>query len=218
MGLLNSSSPGRGRQNWAGRMAFGLEPNPKSKRAVNRMPQQPRTLSLLFALLLLAVPAARAQQYYLNLTASYKSTNTAGVLVPTKMTNPTLLNEILLAPSVARGHSLVFDVESGEVQVIHKASGEVLGAWYVFAADTTVSSADGSKSEVYWTISCPVDTGYEGTAVGTVQLTRGLENEITRFKMTGKFTLRHQPEGGGAARVYTGVFSTGARYIVPNVQ
>ena len=181
------------------------------------MPKEPTSLSVLVALLLLAVPPARAQQYYLNLTASYKSTNSAGVLVTTKMTAPSLVNEIMLEPSVGRGHSLVFDLESGEVRVINKASGDVVGAWYLFTADTTVSNADGTKSEVYWNVSCPVDSGFEGTAVGTVQVTRGLENEITRFKMIGKFTLRYQPEGDGARRVYTGVFTTGARYVAPNV-
>jgi hypothetical protein len=173
------------------------------------------SLGLLLAHLWLAVPSARAQQYYLNLTASYKSTNSAGALVTTKMTAPSLLTEIFGDPLVGRGHALVFDIESGEVKVLEKSTGESVGTWYVFTLDTEVVNADQNKAEVYWNVTCPADPGFAGTAVGTVQITRGLENAITRFKMIGKFTLRYQPENGGSPRVYTGVFTTGARYIAP---
>ncbi len=172
-------------------------------------------VAVLASLVLLALPSARAQQYYITLTASYKSTNTTGTLLTTKVTASSLLVDIMQDNAVARGHSLIFDVISGEIRVINKATGEDLGAWYVLAPDTSVATTDGTKSEVYWTITCPSDSGYEGTAVGTVQITRGLSDEIVKFKMIGKLTLRYQPEGGGSPRVYNGVFSTGARYTPP---
>ncbi len=182
---------------------------------LKRMRKKLPSLALLASLLLLAVPTVRAQQYYMTLTASYKSTNTAGALLTTKVSASSLLTDIFIDPTVARGHTLVFDVESGEVRVIQKSTGEDLGAWYVFTPDTAIGTLDGTKSEVYWTISCPADSGYEGTAAGTLQITRGLENEITKFKMIGKFTLRYRPESGGSPRVYTGVFTTGAKYTPP---
>lgn len=172
-------------------------------------------LPCLIALCLFALSPIHAQQYYLNLTGSYKSTNQAGVLVTTKMTPAGTLSDIFPDPLMARGHALIFDIESGEVRVINKATGENLGAWYVLTVDTSVSSGDGSKSEVYWTISCPSDAGFVGSAVGTVQVTRGTENEITKFKMTGRFTLRYQPDWDASPRVYNGVFTTGARYVAP---
>jgi len=194
-----------------------LSKSVESKHVLQPMRMKTSPFTLLLALLLLAVPSTQAQQYYLNLTASYKSTNSAGALVTTKMSAPSLLIEILRDTSLGRGHSLVFDIDSGEVRVVEKTTGEIAGAWYLFTVDTAVSNLDGTRSEVYWNVTCPVDSGYQGTAVGSVQVTRGLENEITRFKMTGKFTLRYQPEDGGAPRVYTGIFTTGARYVAPNL-
>jgi hypothetical protein len=179
------------------------------------MAKKRTSLFVLFGLVLLVAPSAWAQKYYLNLTATCRSTNSAGTLVNSRLSAPGLLNEIIPDPTVARGHCLVFDSESGEVQIIYKGTGEVLDTLYVFTLDTSVSNVDGTRSEAYWTISCPLDAGYQGSAVGTVILTRGLENEITRFKVHGKFVLRHQPAGEGRPRVYSGVFTTGARYVAP---
>jgi hypothetical protein len=169
--------------------------------------------SSVLGLLLLGLLTAGAQQYQLNLTATYKSTNAAGVLVTTKMTTPTLLGEIFSDGPTARLHQLVFDVGTGEVLVIQRGTGEVIGTWYLFAVDTLVENSSGDKAEVYWNVTCPTDDGYQGTAVGTVQISRDGE-EITRFKMAGKFVLRYQGSDG-SQRVYSGVFSTGARYVAP---
>jgi hypothetical protein len=169
--------------------------------------------SFVLGLLLHGVSAATAQQYQLNLTATYKSTNSAGVLVTTKMTTPTLLNDIFSDGPIARLHQLVFDVQTGEVLVVQRATGEVLGAWYLFTVDTLVEDGSGTKAEVYWTVTCPSDEGYQGTAVGSVQIVREGE-QITRFKMNGKFVLRYQASNG-ESRVYNGVFTTGAQYVAP---
>jgi len=170
-------------------------------------------LSLVFGVLLSGISTSRAQQYQLNLTATYKSTNSDGTITTTKMTTPTLLNEIFTSVPTARLHQLVFDVQTGEVLVIQRGTGENLGAWYLFTVDTMVEDSHGTKAEVYWNISCPADDGYQGTAVGTVQLTREGE-AITKFKMNGKFVLRYQGSNG-EQRVYNGVFSTGAEYTAP---
>lgn len=171
-------------------------------------------LPILLGLLLLGAINSQAQQYLLNLTATYKTTNEVGQLVNAKMTTPTLLNEIFADVPTARTMVLVYDVETGEVLVVQRATGVVLGAWYQFTLDTSVETANGSKSENYWTITCPVDEGFAGTAVGTVQILRDEQEAITKFKMQGKFSLRYQGESS-STRVYSGVFSTGARYIAP---
>jgi len=176
------------------------------------MARKSALLSFVLGLLLHGVSISSAQQYQLNLTATYKTTNSAGAIVTGKMTTPTLLNELFSDASMARLHQLVFDVETGEVLVVQKGTGEVLGAWYLFTVDTLVESSDGSKAEVYWNVTCPVDEGFQGTAVGTAQITRDGDT-ITRFKISGKFVLRYQGEGG--TRVFSGVFSTGAPYVAP---
>jgi hypothetical protein len=171
-------------------------------------------LPIFLGLFLHGAVTGSAQQYFINLNAVYRTTNSAGVLVTARMTVPSLMNEIVGEGPVARTMALVFDVETGEVLVVQKSTGVVLGAWYQFDLDTTVNAADGVKAECYWDVSCPADDGYRGTAVGTVQTVRGTENELIKFKMNGRFTLRYQGEGG-ATRVYSGVFATGARYIAP---
>src|SRR5690349_13528033 len=72
-----------------------LSKSVESKHVLQPMRMKTSPFTLLLALLLLAVPSTQAQQYYLNLTASYKSTNSAGALVTTKMSAPSLLIEIL---------------------------------------------------------------------------------------------------------------------------
>lgn len=171
-------------------------------------------LPIVLGLLLQGIVTCSAQQYLINLTATYKSTNSAGVIVTTKMTTPTLLNEIFADVPTARLHQLVYDVQTGEVLVVQKATGEALGAWFVFDTATAVTSGDGTKAEVYFDVSVPSDENYEGAGVGTVQVTR-VGDEITKFKMAGKFTLRYEGPEGTPSRVYSGVFTTGALYVAP---
>ena len=171
-------------------------------------------LFTLFAAVLLQASSADAgQQYRISLRATVKTTNDLGDIITVPVNSAGVVRdcalEHLMDPSTL---ALVYDKDTEEVRVVHRASGTNVCVVLQFEDDISITNTAGTRVERYVKITDPENDILSGRAVGTVRMTRDSIGNILTFKFGGKFFAKVKPTDTERARVYSGTFSTGSKF------
>ncbi len=172
-------------------------------------------LFTLFATVLLLASSANAgQQYQISLRALIKTTNDLGDIINVPVNSAGIVRDCALDRSMDPSTlTLVYDKDTEEVLAVHRATGTNVCVVLQFEDDVSITNTAGTRVERYVKITDPVNDILRGRAAGTIRMTRDSVGNVLTFKFSGKFFAKVEPTDTERARVYSGTFSTGSKFV-----
>ena len=171
--------------------------------------------TLFAAVLLQASSADASQQYRISLRASIKTTNDLGDIITVLVNSAGIVRDCALEHSMDPATlALIYDKDTEEVLVVHRASGTNVCVVLQFEDDVSIPNAAGTRVERYVKITDPVNDILRGRATGTIRITRDPLGNLLTFKFGGKFFAKVDETKTERARIYSGTFSTGSRFTL----
>ena len=171
-------------------------------------------LAALGVLLFQSASLEAGERYKINLRATVQTTNDLREIVTVPVSSAAIIRECAVDHSLdPQALTLVYDKDTEEVLVVNRSNGTNVCTVLQFEDDVSIPNAAGTRWARYVKISDPENGLLSGRAVGTRRITRDLLGNVLTFKFHGKFFLKVEETDTERARVYSGTFSTGSRFV-----
>jgi plastocyanin len=158
--------------------------------------------------------SAVSNLFLVNVSGSFRTTNALGKVVVTPEKSKDLVADCASDHQLNPADlSLVYDLEADTIKAVQSSSGSTVCALITFAGGTSVTAADGLRTErqafVFWEDSQEAN----GSVAGTELSTRGLHGELLKFSFRGSIQFGLEMYEGEPPKVFQGTFTTGRMFV-----